>query len=59
MNEKIEEVLHLNAQLFQNLGTDSTKKEIEAAKIQERKNLRAVREYDPEMIEMLLRASDK
>ena len=59
MNEKIEEVLHLNAQLFQNLGTDSTKKEIEAAKIQERKNLRAVREYDPEMIAMLLRASDK
>jgi len=59
MNKKIEEVLHLNAQLFQNLGTDSTKKEIEAAKIQERKNLRAVREYDPEMIAMLLRASDK
>lgn len=59
MNEKIEEALHLNAQLFQNLGTDSTKKEIEAAKIQERKNLRAVREYDPEMIAMLLRASDK
>lgn len=59
MNKKIEEVLHLNAKLFQNLGTDSTKKEIEAAKIQERKNLRAVREYDPEMIAMLLRASDK
>jgi hypothetical protein len=59
MNKKIEEVLHLNAQLFQNLGTDSTKKEIEAAKIQERKNLRKVREYDPEMIEMLLKASDK
>ena len=59
MNKKIEEVLHLNAQLFQNLGTDSTKKEIQAAKIQERKNLRKVREFDPEMIEMLLKASDK
>lgn len=59
MNKKIEKVLHLNALLFQNLGTDSTKKEIEAAKIQERKNLRKVREYDPELIEMLLRASDK
>ena len=59
MNKKIEEMLHLNAQLFQNLGSDSTKKEIEAAKIQERKNLRKVREYDPEMIEMLLKASDK
>lgn len=59
MNKKIEEVLHLNAQLFQNLGTDSTKKEIEAAKVQERKNLRKVREFDPEMIEMLLKASDK
>jgi len=58
-NKVIDEVLETNAQLFQQLGTDSTKAEIAAAKVQERKNLRAVRAVDPEIIDRLLYASDK
>ena len=38
-NEAIDKVLEHNAQLFQNLGIDSTKAEVQAAKVQERKNL--------------------
>ena len=33
-NKIIDEVLKRNAQLFQNLGLDSTQKEINAAKVQ-------------------------
>lgn len=58
-DERIDEVLKLNAQLFQNLGTDSTKAEVNAAKVQERKNLRAIRELAPRYIDSLLYASDK
>lgn len=58
-NKVIDEVLETNAHLFQQLGTDSTKAEIQAAKVQERKNLRAVRSVDPELVDRLLYASDK
>ncbi len=58
-DERIDEVLKRNAQLFQNLGTDSTKAEVNAAKVQERKNLRAIRELAPRYIDSLLYASDK
>lgn len=58
-NEQIDRVLKQNAQLYQNLGTDSTKAEKNAARVQERKNLRAVREIAPEYIDRLLYASDK
>lgn len=58
-DERIDEVLKRNAQLFQNLGIDSTKAEVNAAKVQERKNLRAIRELAPRYIDSLLYASDK
>lgn len=58
-NKVIDEVLETNAQLFQQLGTDSTKAEVQAAKIQERKNLRAVRAENPELVSRLLNDGDK
>lgn len=58
-NKEIDKVLERNAQLFQNLGTDSTKTEVNAAKVQERKNLRSVRHYAPELIDRLLLDGDK
>jgi hypothetical protein len=58
-NEAIDKVLEQNAQLFQNLGIDSTKAEVQAAKVQERKNLRAVLNENPEFIKRLLAESDK
>ena len=58
-NKVIDQVLEANAQLFQQLGTDSTKAEVKAAKVQERKNLRAVRAEDPELIDRLLTDLDK
>jgi len=57
--KEIDEVLHRNAQLFQQLGIDSTKTEKAAAKVQERKNLRSVRHYAPELIDRLLNDGDK
>lgn len=57
--KEIDEVLERNAKLFQNLGTDSTKTEVNAAKVQERKNLRSVRHYAPELIDRLLLDGDK
>ena len=58
-SKEIDQVLERNAQLFQNLGTDSTKTEVQAAKVQERKNLKSVRHYDPELIDRLLIDVDK
>lgn len=58
-NKVIDEVLERNAQLFQNLGTDSTKAEVQAAKIQERKNLRSIRHYNKELIDRLINDGDK
>jgi hypothetical protein len=58
-NKVIDEVLERNAQLFQQLGIDSTKAEVQAAKVQERKNLRAVRDEAPELIARLLADGDK
>jgi hypothetical protein len=58
-NKVIDEVLETNAKLFQQLGTDSTKLEVQAAKVQERKNLRSVRHYAPELIDRLLIDGDK
>ena len=58
-NKEVDKVLERNAQLFQQLGTDSTKTEVNAAKVQERKNLRSIRHYDPELIDRLLADGDK
>lgn len=58
-NKVIDKVLEENAKLFQQLGTDSTKAEVQAAKVQERKNLRAVRDEAPELIARLLSDGDK
>ena len=58
-NKVIDEVLEENAKLFQQLGIDSTKAEVQAAKIKERKNLRAVRAENPELVGRLLNDGDK
>jgi uncharacterized protein (UPF0128 family) len=58
-NKVIDKVLEENAKLFQQLGIDSTKAEVQAAKVQERKNLRAVRDEAPELIARLLADGDK
>ena len=58
-NKVKDKVLEENARLFQQLGTDSTKAEVQAAKVQERKNLRAVRDEAPELIARLLADGDK
>ena len=58
-NKEIDKVLKENAKLFQQLGIDSTKAEVQAAKVQERKNLRAVRDEAPELIARLLADGDK
>jgi uncharacterized protein (UPF0128 family) len=58
-NKVIDKVLEENARLFQQLGIDSTKAEVQAAKVQERKNLRAVRDEAPELIARLLADGDK
>jgi hypothetical protein len=54
----IDEVLHTNALLFANLGSDCSKTVYEKAKVQERQNLRSVRKHDPQMIDRLLKDSD-
>lgn len=50
-------VLHQNAQLFQNLGSDSSKTEYEKAKVAERQKLRRIRDIDPEKIDRLIKDS--
>jgi len=50
-------VLHQNAQLFQNLGEDSSKSEYEKAKVAERNKLRRIRDIDPEKIDRLIKDS--
>lgn len=55
---KIDAVLQENALLFANLGSDCSKTAYKEAAIQERKNLREVRRYDPEKIDRLLQDKD-
>jgi len=50
-------VLQQNAQLFQNLGTDSSKAEYAKAKVAERNKLRRIRDIDPEKIDRLIKDS--
>lgn len=50
-------VLQQNAQLFQNLGTDSSKTEYEKAKVAERNKLRKIVDLDPEKIGRLIKDS--
>ena len=58
IREQIDSVLKANAIMFANLGTSSSKTEIEKAKVQERKNLREVKHLDPQFVDMLLAACD-
>jgi|TARA_B110000285_G_C15007207_1_gene554491 hypothetical protein len=50
-------VLRQNAELFQNLGTDSSKTEYQKAKVAERNKLRNIRDIDPEKIDRLINDS--
>lgn len=56
--QEIDKVLKVNALLFANLGSDCSKTAYKEAAIQERKNLREVRKYDPEKIDRLLQDKD-
>lgn len=50
-------VLQQNAQLFQNLGIDSSRTEYEKAKVAERNKLRKIVDLDPEKIGRLIKDS--
>ena len=50
-------VLKQNAELFQNLGTDSSRTEYEKAKISERRKLRKIQHLDEEKIGRLIKDS--
>lgn len=50
-------VLRQNATLFQNLGSDSSKKEYQNAKLEERRKLRRIEHLDPEKIGRLIKDS--
>ena len=54
----IDEVLRTNALMFANLGSDCSRTAYEKAKVQERQNLRAVRKYDPDLIDRLVSHTD-
>jgi hypothetical protein len=54
VRSKIDAVLHENAMIFQNCGTDSTEAEKKAARIKERNNLREVKHLSPKFIGKLL-----
>ncbi len=50
-------VLKQNAELFQNLGTDSPRTEYEKAKVSERQKLRKIQHLDEEKIGRLIKDS--
>jgi hypothetical protein len=54
VKRQIDEVLHQNAMIFQQLGIGSSKSSIEAAKSQEKRNLKSIRHLDPSFIDGLL-----
>lgn len=58
IREQIDNVLRDNAIMFANLGTGSSKTEVERAKVMERKNLRQVRNLDCTFVDALLSACD-
>jgi hypothetical protein len=53
----IDNVLRENAMMFANLGSNDPKSAYERAKIEERKNLRAIRKHDPKLIDQLIAES--
>lgn len=54
VRKTIDEVLHTNVRIFQNLGVSSSKSDRQKARVEERKNLREVKELDPNFIGFLL-----
>ena len=58
VKEVIDEVLHRNAIIFQNIGVNSSKSEIRSAKAKEKANLREVKHHDREFITFLINANE-
>ena len=54
---KIDALLELNANIFCNLGTDSTKTEVSEAKLTSRHIYRIIKKYDYDLGQMCLRDS--
>ena len=54
VRKQIDDVLRACAGRFAALGQDSTKAEREAAKVQERKELRSVKHLDPVTVKIML-----
>lgn len=50
-------VLKQNAELFQNLGIESSRSEYDKAKFKERQKLRRIRDIDPEKLDRLIKES--
>ena len=55
----IDEILHINAIIFQNLGVNSSKAEIRSARAKEKENLRSIKHLDKEFITFLINASNE
>ena len=55
---QIDEILHENVKMFQNLGTGSSAEERSEVRAAERENLIKVKHLDDEFISFLLNASD-
>ena len=55
----IDEILHINAIIFQNLGVNSSKAEIRSARAKEKENLRSVKHLDKAFINFLINASNE
>ena len=59
VRSSIDEILHINAIIFQNLGVNSSKAEIRSARAKEKENLRSVKHLDKEFINFLINASNE
>jgi len=57
--QKTDELLRIDAALYCNLGTDSTKKEREEVRRQSRKIYQAIKRVDPSLGERFLQNFDK
>jgi len=58
VRKAIDDVLQKNASMFANLGSTSTKKEKELAKMKEKESLLSVRHLDPQTIDSLVLNGD-
>lgn len=57
VHKKVDALLELNSEQYTNLGTDSTKTEVNTAKLTSRYIFRLIKQYDNGLGDLLLRDS--